>query len=120
MSAISAPTQSATSINGDLKELAKVPPPTNSPIIVHQCIREMKYKNAWAREYKRPKYSLCARELSIYSNSGYVYAARPIALALFSDKWVRETSESEPLSMLFAILTLCLNKTDVDNYLVSA
>ena len=56
--------------------------------------------------------------LSIYSNSEYVYAIPPTAVALFWRKGGRGISESKPLSMIFAILSHILNTTDVNNYSV--
>ena len=60
------------------------------------------------------------RDLSIYDNSEYVYAAPPIGLAFPLDKGDREIAESKPSSMICSILTRCLNMTDVANYIVSA
>ena len=57
-------------------------------------------------------------ELSIFSNSEYVYAIFPIAVALRWGKGGREITESEPLSVIFTTLTHCLNKTAVSNYCV--
>ena len=59
-----------------------------------------------------------SRDLRIYSNLEYVYAIFPIALALFWCKGGREIANSEPLYMIFTILTHCLNRTDGGNYFV--
>ena len=45
-------------------------------------------------------------DLSIYSNSEYVYAIFPLAVALFWGKGGREIPESVPLSTICAILSL--------------
>ena len=57
-----------------------------------------------------------SRDVSTYSNSGYVFATSPIDLSMFRGKRGREIATSHPLSMMFAILTRCLNTTEVDNY----
>ena len=57
-----------------------------------------------------------SQDLTIYSNSEYVYAISPIDLALFWGKGGKEIANSEPLSTVFTILTHCLNKTAVKNY----
>ena len=59
-----------------------------------------------------------SQELSVYSNSEFAYAIFPIAIALFCDKGGREIAESEPLSMICAILTHCLNTMDINIYSV--
>ena len=56
-----------------------------------------------------------SQELSIYPNSEYAYDISPIAPSLFWDKGCRGISESLPLSMIFAILTHCLNTTAINN-----
>ena len=56
------------------------------------------------------------RDLEIYSNSAYVYAISPIALALLRGKGGREIAMSGPLSIIFAIQTHCLNTAAVNNY----
>ena len=55
-------------------------------------------------------------DLSLYSNSEYVYAIFPIAISLFLGKGGREIAESEPSAMIFAILTHWLNTTATNNY----
>ena len=59
-----------------------------------------------------------AQDLSLYSNSEYLYAIFPIAIAVFWDRGGRAIVESEPLPLIFAILTHCLNKTATNNYSV--
>ena len=54
-----------------------------------------------------------SKDLERYSNSEYVYAIFPIAIALFWGKGGRGIANSKPLSMIFAILTHCLNTTAV-------
>ena len=61
-----------------------------------------------------------SRDLSVYSNSEYVYAIYPIAVDLVWGQWGREIAKSESLSTIFAILTHCLNTTDNNNYFVRA
>ena len=57
-------------------------------------------------------------ELSIYSNSAYVYAISPIAIALFWGKGGRGIAESEPLYMISTTPTHCPNTTGISNYSV--
>ena len=54
----------------------------------------------------------------MYSNSAYGYAISPIALVLFRGKGFREIATSQPLSMVFTILSHCRNTTAVRNYFV--
>ena len=58
-----------------------------------------------------------SRDLRIYSNSEYVYAIPPIALAVFWDKGGRGNPTSHPFSMIFTILSHWLDTSDVRNYL---
>ena len=55
-------------------------------------------------------------ELSAFSNSGYLYAIYPIAVALFWGKGGKEICFPRPLSLIFTIPPHCLNTTDVNNY----
>ena len=57
-----------------------------------------------------------SRGRCVYSNSAHDYAILPIAVALFWDQLCREIAHPEPLSMIFTILTHCLNTTDIANY----
>ena len=59
-----------------------------------------------------------SHDLSIYSNSEYVYTIFSIAVALFWDQGCREIAQSEPLSTICTILTHCLNATAINNYFV--
>ena len=59
-----------------------------------------------------------AQDLSIYTNSEYVYATYPIALSFFYGKGCREIAELKPLSMISTILPHGLNTTDINNYFV--
>ena len=59
-----------------------------------------------------------SHDLSVYSNSEYVYAIFPIAGALFWDKGVREIAKAQPLSTIFTILTHRLNTTAINKYFV--
>ena len=59
-----------------------------------------------------------SRDLKIYSNSKYVYASFPIFLAMFWPKGDRGIPRSKSLSMIFTILTHCINTTDINNYFV--
>ena len=68
-------------------------------------------------ENARNKIWMCP-ELSIFSNSEYVCAIFPIPIALFWEKGGREICLSRPLSLLFIILSHCLNTKDVNNYSV--
>ena len=57
-----------------------------------------------------------SQDLSIYSNSEYVYAIFPSAVAFFLDKGRRKIVLPKPLSMIFTIPTHCLNTTATNNY----
>ena len=56
-----------------------------------------------------------SRELGVYSNSEFVYAICPIAIALVWGKGGRRIVDSESLSMISTILTHCLNTTAISN-----
>ena len=57
-------------------------------------------------------------ELSVYSNSEYVCAIFPIALARFRGEDGKAICLSRPLSVVSAILSHCLNTTATSNYSV--
>ena len=60
-----------------------------------------------------------SQELSAYSNSEFAYAIFPIAIDFFFlGQRGREIVESKPLSMIFTILTHCLNTKAINNYYV--
>ena len=61
-----------------------------------------------------------SRGRCVYSNSAHDYAILPIAVALFWDQGGRGIAQSKPLSMIFTILTHCLNTTDINNYFLRA
>ena len=56
--------------------------------------------------------------LSTFPNSEYVYAIFSTAVALFWGKGGRCIAESKPLSVIFTILTHCLDTSAVNNYFV--
>ena len=58
-----------------------------------------------------------SRSISI-PNPEYAYAVFPIAIAFSRGKRGREIANSKPVSMIFPILTHCLNKGDINNYFV--
>ena len=66
-------------------------------------------------ENVRNKIRMCP-ESSVFSNSEYVYAIFPISIALFWGKGGEEICRPRPLSLIFAILSHCLNTTAVNNY----
>ena len=57
-----------------------------------------------------------SQDLSVYSNFQYVYAIFPTSVASFWGQGGRGIIESKSLSMIFTILTHCLNKTAINNY----
>ena len=85
-------------------------------------------QNAYGQRSRRGKCACCPlstapnqwygipRGLRVYSNSEYVYAIFPIAVALFWDQWGRDISNSEALATIFTILAHCLNASAINNY----
>ena len=59
-------------------------------------------------------------DLNVYANNEYVYAIYPIAIALFWERGGKEICESKALTVIFTIMTHCLNVTAPNNYAIRA